>query len=289
MPADPFTVNKQKVRELNLHLIERHFASCKGQLRYLGLPAESLRDILLWQDYFVYFAAVERGKPNEEYILQHNIELNAMKYGISDKLHLLRGDMDTILLNGRDEYGNLVEYPFDVVVLDYSGGVIYKNASGRSARTESIAEMIRNQAQHDQDFLLFIWCNLDNEDHGEIRRVFADIQRELVKLGVDVESTVAAYLAHEREEARLKVYVPYLIRNLGSPKYQTEAFKPVFYLGNRNTRMMNFSLWMERTVGYTAGRPSRQTLVHLLNLRAFECVGGQVQETDFGICPAGAG
>ena len=48
---DPFTLNKQKIRELNLCLIERHFHSHKGELRYLGLPAASMRDILLWKDY----------------------------------------------------------------------------------------------------------------------------------------------------------------------------------------------------------------------------------------------
>jgi len=288
MSADPFTVNKRKVRELNLRLIERHFEPRKGQLKYLGLPAETLRDILLWNDYFAYFAAVERGRPDEEYVLQHNIELSAMKFGIADKLHLLRGDLDTILLKGQDNYGNRLDYPFDVVTLDYSGGVIYKNGAGRSARIESIAEMIRSQAQHDRDFLFFISCNLDNEDQGEIRRIFEDIRRELDKLGLDIADTISAYLAHEKEEARLKVYVPYLIRNLGTPKYQTEAYKPVFYLGNRDTRMMNFSFWMERTIGFAAGRPSRQTLVHLLNLSAFECIEGQLQETDFGISPVQA-
>lgn len=283
MVTEPFTINKQKVRELNLRLIEKHFASRKGHLRYFGLPGESMRDILLWKDYFAYFLAVERGKPGEEFRLQHNLLLNALKHGVADKLHLLRGELDAILLQGRDDYDNSMEYPFDVVALDYCGGIIYKDAEGRSVRADSIKEMIRNQALHNQDFLFFLTCNLDNDDHGEIRKVFINIQLELKKLGVDAGRTILAYLTNPKQEARLKVYVPYLIRNLGAATHLCEAFKPVCYPGNRNTRMMNFSFWMERSSKYAAGRPSRQSLVQLLNLPAFECEDGDLRQTDFDI------
>lgn len=51
MPEEPFTINKQKVRELNLLLIKEYFETRKGQLRYFGLPGEGMRDILLWKDF----------------------------------------------------------------------------------------------------------------------------------------------------------------------------------------------------------------------------------------------
>ena len=44
---------------------------------------------------------------------------------------------------------------------------------------------------------------------------------------------------------------------------------------------MHFSTWLNRTLGYVVGRPNRQTLVHILNLSAFHCVDGELQETDF--------
>jgi hypothetical protein len=92
MLEEPFTINKQKVRELNLRLIKEYFETRKGQLRYFGLPGEGMRDILRWKDFFAFFCAVERGEPGEELLLQHNLWLSAFKYGISDKLHLLRGE-----------------------------------------------------------------------------------------------------------------------------------------------------------------------------------------------------
>src|SRR2546421_6061968 len=283
MLEEPFTVNKQKVRELNLRLIKKHFEKRKGQLRYFGLPGEGMRDILLWQEFFSDFYAVERGKPGEEFLIQHNLHLSAFKYGISDKLHLLRGELDDVLLQGYDDYSNAVEYPFDVVTLDYCGGIIYKNSAGQSARANSIGELIRNQALHNMDFLLFLTCNLDSDDQGEIRKVFLDIQRDLNKLGVNADQAIKAYLAHPEKEVQLKVYVPYLIRTLSSSTYRCETFKPVCYLGNRGTHMMNFSFWMEQPSKYAAGRPNRQSLVQLLNLPAFKCLDGDLSSVDFGI------
>ncbi len=283
MLEEPFTINKKKVRELNLRLIREHFEKRKGQLRYFGLPGESMRDILLWKEFFSYFCAVERGEPGEEFLLQHNLRLSAFKYGISDKLNLLRGELDNILLRGYDDYNNAVEYPFDVVTLDYCGGVIYKNSTGQSTRASSIGELVRNQALHDKDFLLFLTCNLDNDDQGEIRKVFLDIQRDLNKLGVNADQAIKAYLAHPKKEAQLKMYVPYLIRTLSASTYRCETFKPVYYLGNKETHMMSFSFWMERSSNYAAGRPNRQSLVQLLNLPAFECMDGGLRPTDFDI------
>lgn len=280
---DIFTENKQKVRKMNQRLIERYFGDRRGDLHYLGLPASTMTDVLQWQEYFKRITAVERGRPGEEYRYQHNLMLTAFQHGLADRVELLRGDMDEILLEGRDDFDNPVQYPFDVVSLDYSGGLIYKNTTGRAKRAESIEKLVREQASRDNDFLLFVSCNLDNEDQGEIRAIFADIGRKMKKFGLEIATTVAAYLDCELEEARLKVYVPYLIGTLSATWYQCEHFKPIYYEGNRGTRMMNFSAWLRRTRGYAAGRPSRQTLVHILNLTAFHCVGGDLEEVDFEI------
>jgi hypothetical protein len=283
MLTEPFTINKQKVRELNLRLIEKHFELRKGQLRYFGLPGESMRDILLWKEFFACFFAAERGEPGKEFRLQHDLRLSALKYGVSDKLHLLRGELDKILLQGHDDYNNPVAYPFDVVTLDYCGGVIYKDSAGQSIRADSIRELVRNQAIHNQDFLFFLTCNLDNDDQGEIRKVFLDIQNELNKLNLDVSQTIKAYLTFPKKEAQLKVYIPYLIRTLSAATYRCETLKPVCYQGNRETHMMSFSFWMERSLAFAAGRPNRQSLIQLLNLPAFECIDGDLKQTDFGI------
>jgi hypothetical protein len=280
---DLFTHNKQIVREMNTKIIERYLGTRKGSLRYLGLPASTLTDIIMWNEFFEHFSAVERGKPGEEYRYQHGLMLTAMQKGIAGRLTLLRGDLDEILLNGRDKFGNLVLYPYDVVSLDYSGGIVYKDASGKARRPESIGRLLEEQATKDQNFLLFVSTNLDNEDQGEIRNVLLDIERELNKLGINSSPTIKGLVGHELHEARLKVYVPYLISNLAGRWYQCEYAKPIFYEGNRGTRMMNFSAWLKRTMEFVVGRPSRQTIIHILNLTAYCCTNGELVETDFGL------
>ncbi len=268
---------------MNLKLIKRFYCERKGELRYLGLPAAPLSDILQWGEYFCHFSAVERGKKDEEYKYQHELMLSAMRHGISNKLLLLRGDMDDIFLNNEDEFGNSLVYPYDVVSLDYSGGVIYKDDSGKAKRPDSIAKLMENQAKLNQNFLLIISTNMDNEDQGEIKAVFPDIGRALGKLGIDAERCVKGYQEHELDEARLKIFVPYLVNRLASRWYQCEYFKPIFYEGNRDTHMMNFAVWLKRTKDFIAGRPSRQSVLNILNLQAFHCVDGELHETNFNI------
>src|SRR5687767_1017379 len=110
MVGDPFTVNKAKVRELDFALIKRHLKHNKTNLRYFGLPARDLIELRAWDSYFCHYSAVERGKGNEGYLEQHDLVLTAMKYGLADKLVLFRGEMDEILLRGRDEFYNSIQY-----------------------------------------------------------------------------------------------------------------------------------------------------------------------------------
>ncbi len=283
MGLDLFTINKAKVRELDFLHIKRHLKENKGKLRYLGLPARNLLELTLWDSFFCHFSAVERGRGDVGYLEQHSLLLTAMQTGLSDRLVLLRGEMDKILLEGKDDFQTAIQYPFDVVSLDYSGGVLYKDKHGKSKRIESISRMLGCQADFDKDFLLFISCNLDYEDHGEIKRVLGDIRRELAKMGLDANATIDTILKHDKEEARLKIYLPYLIKSLSDAWYKCDFLKPVYYLGNRDTRMMHFSFWLKRTSKYSAGKPSISGLLDILNLNVLSCHQGIIKETCFGI------
>lgn len=267
---------------MNLLLIERKYKREKGKLRYLGLPSNKMNDVLLWIDYLENISAVERGKPTEEYNYQHDLMLTAMIHHIDDKVLIYRGEMDQILLDGHDVFGNRLQYPFDIVSLDYSGGIIYKDEFGKANRLDSIQRMIWEQSEKDHNFLLFISTNLNYDDKGEIRSIIEEIDKHLLKLGTDAKKCISSYLNHKLEEARLKIYIPYLIGNLAGQWYQCKHYKPIFYRGNKQTRMMNFSTYLKRTKKFAAGQPSRQTLRDILNLSAFECIDGKLHETNFG-------
>jgi len=283
MALDPFTINKAKVREVDFVHIKRHFKEDKGKLRYMGLPGRNLVELTMWSSFFCHFSAVERGKGDTGYVEQHHLLLTAMQTGLSDRIVLLRGEMDEILLNGKDDYQTPVQYPFDVVSLDYSGGVLYKDKSGKSKRVESISRMLGRQADFDKNFLLFISCNLDYEDHGEIKRVLGDFRRELAKIGIDANTAIQRILNHEKEETRLKIYIPYLIKSLSDAWYKCDFMKPIYYLGNRETSMMHFAFWLKRTSKYSAGKLSISDLLEILNLSTLRCHKGKIKETDFGI------
>lgn len=285
MTKDPFTKNKVKVRELDFILIERSFKQRKGELRYLGLPASTLVELITWNDWFIHFSAIERGKSGYEFLEQHNLMLTALRYSLSEKLLLLRGELDDVLNNNQDQFENPVSYPFDVVSLDYSGGLVYKDPSGKSKRTQSISNLFSRQADHNKDFLLFISTNFDYGDDGEIDRVLQDIDRELTKIGVLENSTIKSILNNKSKsnEARLKVYVLYVIKSLTARWYKCELYKPIFYLGNRNTPMAHFAFSIKHNSNYVAGKPNLSDIVEILNLPAFVCKEGELTETNFNI------
>jgi hypothetical protein len=93
-----------------------------------------MKDVRDWAPLFSTIVAVERGVVGQEFREQHRLLLTAARYGLIGKLGLLRGDIDDIILTGTDTHGNAARYPFDVISLDYSGGLFYRNGSGTFKR-----------------------------------------------------------------------------------------------------------------------------------------------------------
>ncbi|MBS3094387.1 hypothetical protein J4474_01855 [Candidatus Pacearchaeota archaeon] len=164
-----FTKNKQKVREMNLLLIKDFYNESGSKLKYFGLPSEEMQDIYFWKDYLSSIGAVERGTRGQEFIKQHDLVLTSFLLGISDKLELYRGDMDDILIYGKDYFGNKIDYPYQLVNMDYTGGLFYKEDKDKSKRIDSIKSLLRNQAKFRQDFILLITCNFDNDFDAEYK------------------------------------------------------------------------------------------------------------------------
>lgn len=276
-----FTKNKETVRCLQLETILKYSDPAKlGKLRYLGLPSSALGDIAKWQKLFEEFVAVERGEEGKEWELQHDLEFTAFQTGLSNKITLLRGDIDLIIQKRRDDFGNRPRFPFDVVSLDYSGGLYYRDNKGRFSRLAAISTLIRNQADDRTNFVFLISCNLDQIDQGEIQRTFGNIQTELTRYGVTAEKVVRAYLSHMRDEARLKIYVPYYI-NQEAAKYHfnCETEKVIFYEGNLKTRMMAFRFHLTFDEQTHSLRSPRERLSQVFNKPLIEVIEGVPSET----------
>ncbi|GAI39499.1 unnamed protein product, partial [marine sediment metagenome] len=261
-----FTKNKQVVRDLQSQAIQKYLKNRLGALRYFGLPSDEMKDIIDWRPFFSEFVSVERGIEPDAWERQHILMLSAFKRDVLSKVTLLRGDIDRIILDGKDVHGNVPNYPFDVVTLDYSGGLLYRDQKGKQYRLDAIRELIRRQAQHNINYLLFISSNLDHCKDAEVQGTIQNLKTELLRYGTNAKEVIDAYMNHQCDEARLKIYISYFINQVAAgTNYNCETEHAVFYLGNQDTRMMNFRFWLKYDPRTTAPRYPRESLAQMIN------------------------
>lgn len=276
MTTSRFTKNKQVVRDLQSQTIQKYLKNRLGALRYFGLPSDEMKDIIDWRSFFSEFVSVERGIEPNAWERQHILMLSAFKKDVLSKVTLLRGDIDRIILNGKDVHGNVPYYPFDVVTLDYSGGLLYRDHKGKQYRLDAIRELIRQQAQHNINYLLFISSNLDHCKDAEVQVTIRNLKTELLRYGTNAKEVIDAYMNHQCDEARLKIYISYFVNQVAAgDNYNCETGHAVFYLGNQDTRMMNFRFWLKHDPHTTAPRYPRERLAQMINNPMVEIKDGQ--------------
>ena len=279
-----FTANKQVVRDLQCETISKCLEARLGSLTYFGLPSTSLDDVKQWTAFFKHVTAVERGDPEREWERQHELELEAFRCGLFDKLTLLRGDIDQIIMNGRDINGKQATFPFDVVSLDYSGGLLYTDSEGRFVRIEAIGALIERQSAAKSDYVLLISCNLDSVHQGEIRKTLANIQTSMSRTGQDVDEVVAQYFKSPHEQARLKLYVPYMVNQFAAKvRYHCATQPTIIYSGNLKTEMMAFRFHLKFDGRTAALREPRERTAQIINTPFVRIDDGVQRQTTLGL------
>lgn len=281
-----FTRNKQVARDLQCDAIQKYLRTRLGDLSYFGLPSSSLEDVSQWNPLLSCITAVERGEAGTEWIRQNELLVNAFRLGISQKLTLLRGDIDHILLKGCDPYGKRPAWPHDIVSLDYSGGLFYSDETGKPTRLEAIGNVFKNQSEAGAtDFVFLLSFNLHKIDHHEIAQTFAVIRRDLKRTAYGADAVLDAYLKHDKDQARLKIYVTYLVDNLAvRHNYETESDLPaIFYKGNQDTEMMAFRFYFKKSERTFAPRRPKERINQVINRRMIEIVGGKQIFTNLGL------
>jgi hypothetical protein len=203
--------------------------------------------------------------------------MNAFRLGVSRKLMLLRGDIDGILLSDSDTHGNKPTWPYDLISLDYSGGLFYRNEAGHLARLEAIKRVFQRQAAADaKEFLLFLSFNLDQIDQREVRESLETIRRDLKRFGRAADHVIDSYLKHPKEQARLKLYVMNLVARLAAQEnFDSESESPIFYLGNKNTAMMAFRFYLKTSSRTFTPRSPKERLNQIVNRKMIEVVDGK--------------
>ena len=275
-----FTKNKDTVRSLQRNTIESNLGTKLGNLRYFGLPSSALGDVREWAHLFAEFVAVERGEGDREWELQHELTLQAFRSGLFGKITLLRGDIDTIIKKGKDLFGKRAKFPFDVVSLDYSGGLFYRDRAGELGRLKAVEVVISRQSSKKISFVLLISFNLDKVDQGEVRKTIENIRTDLSRYGYEAEKVINAYFNHPKEEARLKIYVPYFVNQVAAKyHYNCKTDNVIIYKGNRKVPMMAFRFYLSFDARTEALRLPRERLSQVLNKSLIEVTDGIPTET----------
>ena len=280
-----FTSNKRLVRDLQCEAIHKHMGKRLGQLSYFGLPSSSLEDVVQWEALLARITAVERGDAGREWVLQNELMVNAFKLGISSKVTLLRGDIDRVLISGTDNFGSKPEWPYDIVSLDYSGGLFYRDGSHQQQRLEAVRQVfIRQAAAKAADFVFFLSFNLDQVDQHEVRESLKVMRRDLKRFGRSADNVMDAYLEHSKEQARLKLYVMNLTAQLAAQaKFDSDSEPPIFYSGNKGTEMMAFRCLLKKTCRTFVPRAPKERLHQIVNRRMIEIVDGKQVFTNLGL------
>lgn len=282
--AQQFNRNKETARALQRQTIEKHLKDRLGKLRYFGLPSSGLGDAIEWSQLFTEFVAVERGEKDKEWDLQHELALQSFRSGLLGRMTLFRGDIDTIIRRGKDSFGRRVVFPFDVVSLDYSGGLFYQGSSGGFERLKAVEAVIAQQGSKEANFALLVSCNLDQVDAGEVRKTIENIRTELTRYGLEADKVIDVYLDHPREEARLKIYFPYFVNQLAAKyHYNCETDNVVFYEGNKKIRMMAFRFYLSFDPRTESLRSPRERLSQILNRPLIEIVNGEPNQNALGL------
>ncbi len=160
------SANKDYLRSVYDKKIVGEWSKALGSpLHYLGLPGPEMLDIVEWQQYVGRFTTIER-EENE----QHLIFLRANVHDIEHRLHSLYGDFDEILRTGRDTYSHSPQWPYELVNLDFYGGLIYSNLS----RPRAFEKLIENQDNFQRSFLLIVTYQLRDADLTGEKTAFLD-------------------------------------------------------------------------------------------------------------------
>lgn len=274
--------NKEYIRgAVDTPVIEACFRSLGRPLKYLGLPAWQMLDIVAWQQMLGRFTGIERAENQ-----QHLMFLNANVKDLEHRLHALYGDFDDILIRGRDAYQKSPDWPYDLINLDYFGGFLYSDLS----RPKAFRKAIANQGAYEQNFVLIVTQHLrDGDSLKEKNKFLSDLGVRLKgavlenKLHAQIDRVVAWYRDSDiPDAARQGLYMNFLCREFGEFEHFRVRCRPgVVYAGTGNSSMIHFvtDFVYEPKIAHRAS--SDQSLVEVINLGLLEARDGKLLDKSF--------
>lgn len=199
------------------------------QLAYLGLPGEELLDVLSWREFIGRCTAVENTDAMER------LEFNVLRSHLEHMVDPLHGDIDELLVTNRGS-GRL-RWPYEIVNLDYTGGLVNAAAARGSKRLDALKGLFSHQIG--TAFLLFLTLNLRDKDHGELDDLVKQQEDDLAGLGLN--GVRDCFEAHRRlgHAGLLKIYVPIFLSAIAR-QHSLLFIRPILYQGTR--QMIHFAV-----------------------------------------------
>ncbi len=224
------------------------------KLAYFGLPGAQLLDVLCWREYIGYCTAVENTNAADE------LERTILKHHLEHIVHLIRQDIDDLICT--DTNHSRLHWPYQIVNLDYYGGLINIKAGRTSKRLETLKKLFRQQVGI--AFILFVTLNLRDKDAGELDDLVKLHEEDL--LGLDIEGVKECFDKHRElnHAGLLKIYVPIFLESIAR-QHTLTFIPPILYHGTQ--QMIHFAVQCVPYTELAAGRVSTiRERINLINL-----------------------
>jgi len=281
MPPFEGSDNKAIIRlQWDLPIVQKWANQEQRLLSYFGLPGPKIKDILAWKDYLGACTGVERLRMHsearkEDLNIHRQLLANVAKHDIQG-FQLMRGMIEDIILQGVDldqsrpklissDHPLVASYHYDIVNLDFLGGIGARDKNGESRRVRAIKKMIERQRRH--SYILIITINVRDRIDDELDRYLVDTSRN--HSGSRLSDILMWYKEECREglkEYRLKAAVPLFIRSeaeqCGSKCF---CYPPIVYEGDGRAKMVHFVFEMRHTPSIFPAY-SDQKLADVVNL-----------------------
>lgn len=284
--------NKSDVRQLwDLPIIKRWSDRIEKRLSYFGLPGPHIEDLIDWQQYIQTPTGIEQlrnGKFRQEDLDVHRKLLKNVALADIVGFQLLRGDIESIILEGVDLDGarpqlSSAEHPlsalfrYELVNLDFLGGMGYKDKFGESRRVRALKKLL--DRQRGTNFLFMLTLNVRDTIKDDITKYLTEATRDAANhKNSKYEKALAWYtnLGEEWKKYKLKALIPLFIKHEAERcGFECFCYPPLAYQGGGQAIMVHFVFELLHTTPVLHAF-SQQSDIDIIDLPLIEAEGRNI-------------
>jgi hypothetical protein len=197
------------------------------------------------------------------------------------KIGVLYGNIEDVLIKGKDKFGNRLLFPYDLVFLDCFGTLLYNGLK----RVKAISSLIEKQKGYSFLFLLTFNLNQKNYCKHAVDTSLKKLERELLNsypsdiiVKNKIKHFVSWYAAEDTNEMyRQKLFAPYFVKTKAEERdFRVHAYSPTFYLGSNNSPMIHFAFKLTSEQDAPTKAVSEQSIFDIINLNLKKASNGKI-------------